>query len=118
MPKLTIVDHGTYEVPAGTRLINAIEDQGINILHRCGGYAKCTTCRVEFVEGEPGQITQAEQTRWKDDREAGLRLSCQMTIEDDMTVKVLNTLESTGLDSPGDRPQDKITPDPEWIEIQ
>ena len=118
MPKLTIVDHGTYEVPAGTRLVNAIEDQGIHILHRCGGYAKCTTCRVEFVDGEPGQITEAEQTRWKDDREPGLRLYCQMTIETDMTVKVLNTLESTGLDSAGDRPQDEITPDPQWIEIQ
>jgi photosystem II stability/assembly factor-like uncharacterized protein len=30
------------------RLVNAIEkDAGVDILHACGGNARCTTCRVE-----------------------------------------------------------------------
>ena len=117
MPKLTIEGHGTFEVEAGTRLVNAIEDQGVNILHRCGGHAKCTTCRVEFLDGEPETITQAEKDKWKDKQEDGFRLSCQITLEDDMTVRVINTVESTGLEDPGKRPADQITPEPEWTPL-
>jgi hypothetical protein len=35
-----------------------------------------------------------------------------------MRVRVINTLQSTGLDSPGDEPADKITPEPEWIPLE
>ena len=51
MPKLRIEDVGDYDVPKGTRLVNALEDNGGEPLHRCGGYARCTTCRVEFLGG-------------------------------------------------------------------
>ena len=115
MPKLRIEGHGTFDVNAGKRLVKAIEDQGINILHRCGGYAKCTTCRVEILDGEPARMTRAEQEKWKEKNAQGLRLSCQLTVEGDMYLKVINTLESTGLDDPGDTPEDDITPKPEWI---
>lgn len=115
MPRLTIEDHGTFEVQAGTRLVRAIEDAGINILHRCGGYAKCTTCRVEFLSGEPAQMTKAEKEKWKEKDTSGVRLSCQMTIEDEMRIKVINTVESTGLEDPGDTPKEDITPEPEWV---
>jgi ferredoxin len=30
------------------------------ILHRCGGYARCTTCRIEYLEGKPKKMTKAE----------------------------------------------------------
>jgi len=115
MPKLTIEDHGTFEVAEGSRLVKAIEGQDINILHRCGGYAKCTTCRVEFLEGEPSRMTKAERDKWKDKDTHGYRLSCQILVEDDMTIKVINTLENTNLDDPGDTPEDHITPEPDWI---
>ena len=36
------------EAPAGKKLVLALEDAGIDILHRCGGNARCTTCRVEI----------------------------------------------------------------------
>ncbi len=118
MPKLTIQGHGTFEVERGTRLVRAIEDLGINILHRCGGHAKCTTCRVEFISGEPEQMTKAEKEKWKDKDISNLRLSCQIKIESDMTIKVINTTESTGLKDPGDTPADHITPEPEWIAVK
>ena len=115
MPKLTIEGKGTFQVAAGTRLVNAIQDQGINILHRCGGYAKCTTCRVEFLDGEPERMTRAERDKWQDKNEDSYRLSCQITVDHDMSVRVLNTLENTGLDDPGKQPEEDITPDPDWI---
>lgn len=48
MPKISVEKFGSFEVAAGKRLVNALEDAGIQILHRCGGNARCTTCRVQF----------------------------------------------------------------------
>jgi ferredoxin len=59
MPKLTVDGYGTFEVPAEKRLVLAIEqDAKVDILHACGGNARCTTCRVEFIEGEPSSTPQ------------------------------------------------------------
>ncbi|NIS83141.1 MAG: 2Fe-2S iron-sulfur cluster binding domain-containing protein [Anaerolineales bacterium] len=117
MPKLTVEGFGVFDVPEGKRLVKAIEDNGIDILHRCGGFARCTTCRVEFLAGEPQQRTVAERDKLKEKGESGIRLSCQCLVEGDMSVRVINTLQSTGLDSPGDEPEDHITPEPEWVPL-
>jgi ferredoxin len=118
MPKLTVEGYGTFEVPERRRLVKAIEDNGVDILHRCGGYARCTTCRVEFVSGEPKLRTVAERDKLSQQGVSGVRLSCQCLVENDMTVRVINTLQSSGLDSPGDEPEDIITPEPEWVPLE
>ncbi|MBO9316426.1 MAG: 2Fe-2S iron-sulfur cluster binding domain-containing protein, partial [Chloroflexus sp.] len=51
MPVITIGER-SITVEPGTRLVLAIEQAGIAIGHRCGGNARCTTCRVVFAEGE------------------------------------------------------------------
>ena len=62
MPKLTVEGVGEFEVPAGKRLVLALTDEAkVDQLHACGGNARCTTCRVEFVAGEPDQMTVAEK---------------------------------------------------------
>ncbi len=118
MPKLEIEDAGTFEVEEGKRLVLAIEeDAGVDILHRCGAYAKCTTCRVEFLEGEPGRMTEAEREVLESRNLLGeVRLSCQSVCDHDMKVRVLMTVTSTGLDGPGNKPEPEITPPPEWTE--
>ncbi len=63
MPHVAVEGYSGFEVPAGTRLANALEANGVDILHRCGGYARCTTCRVVFVAGETEQMTQAEYNK-------------------------------------------------------
>lgn len=112
MPKLIINNVGEFEVPSGTRLVNALEDNGGEPLHRCGGYARCTTCRVEFLEGEPEIMTQAEKEKLqnKKESEGQFRLSCQCTVDHDMHVKVLLPFSESGLDDPGPRPEEKMTP--------
>lgn len=115
MPTITVTNFGVFDVPANTRLVNALEDAGIPILHRCGGNARCTTCRVKFHSGEPRQITLAEIQKWSERGESGYRLSCQCLVEGDMHLTVINTLQSSGLDDPGKRPTDHITPTPEWV---
>lgn len=118
MAKITVVDGPTFEADANTRLVRAIEDAGIDILHRCGGYARCTTCRVEFVEGEPTEITQAELDKLGDQENLGkFRLSCQVLCSGDMTVKPLMLLsQMENMDDPGSTPQDEMTPEPVWVE--
>jgi len=92
-------DTVTFEVADGTRLTNAIEAQGIDILHRCGGYAKCTTCRVSFDSGEPAGMNAAEAAKLDGNNE--FRLSCQLSCAGDMAVNVLMTMASSGLDDAG-----------------
>jgi len=115
MPRVEVESRGAFEVAPGTRLVRAIEDNGVDILHRCGGYARCTTCRVEFRAGEPQQITAAEQAKLAERGLLGqVRLSCQILVDHDMTVHVVNTLAESGLPDPGPTPEPFITPEPEW----
>ena len=88
-------------------------------LHACGGNARCTTCRVEFLSGEPRKITQAEKDLLAArglDKFASLRLSCQILCEGDMTVKAISRLAGSGRADAGKRPADQITPPPVWAE--
>ena len=96
-----------FAAEEGRKLVLALEDAGIDILHRCGGNAKCTTCRVEVLEGDPGEMGEAERNRLA--LETGLaenvRLSCQVHINDDLNVRVINQASVRGLD-PGPRPSE------------
>ena len=108
MPKIaaeTATDTKEFEAQDGRKLVLAIEDAGIDILHRCGGNAKCTTCRVEVLAGDPGEMGEQERNRLA--METGLaenvRLSCQVRIHDDLRVRVVNQSSTRGLDA-GPRP--------------
>ena len=96
-----------FEAEEGRKLVLAIEDSGIDILHRCGGNARCTTCRVEVVAGDPGEIGEPEKLilATKTDLGDHTRLSCQVRIIDDLHVKVINQASVKGID-PGTRPED------------
>ncbi|MBA2448789.1 MAG: (2Fe-2S)-binding protein [Chloroflexi bacterium] len=114
MPKLT-VDDRTADVPDGQRLVLAIEAQGVNIGHRCGGFARCTTCRVEFLDGEPDTMTDAEYAVLKTrDLLSQYRLSCQIVCDHDMSVRPGMTRESAGWDDTGPTPEPTVTPEAAW----
>ncbi|MGL6095967.1 MAG: 2Fe-2S iron-sulfur cluster-binding protein [Fimbriiglobus sp.] len=117
MPTLTVDGTGTFEVPAGKRLVNAlVDDAGVDQLHACGGNARCTTCKVEFVAGEPDRITEAEKTVLAAKGLTGVRLSCQIECNADMTVKVISRLAGSGRADAGKRPTDAIAPPPVWVD--
>jgi ferredoxin len=116
MSKLSVEGYGTFEVPADKRLVLAIEqDAKVDIMHACGGNARCTTCRVEFVSGEPSAMTVAEKQVLTAKGLTGVRLSCQMLCDHDMTVRAISRLEGTGRPDPGRTPEPVITPPPEWV---
>ncbi|QDT96744.1 2Fe-2S iron-sulfur cluster-binding protein [Gimesia aquarii] len=118
MPKLTVENVGEFDVEAGKRLVLALTDDAhIDQLHACGGASRCTTCRVEFVEGEPGQMTVAEKNTLEAREVSDCRLSCQILCDHDMTVRVISRLEGSGRADAGNRPKDDIEPQPvEWTD--
>jgi ferredoxin len=116
MPKLTVDGYGTFDIPQDKRLVLAIEqDAHVDILHACGGNARCTTCRVEFIEGEPSRTTAAEQQVLAAKGVTGVRLSCQILCDHDMTVRAISRLEGSGRPDPGRTPEPTITPPPVWL---
>ena len=118
MPQLTVDGVGTVDVPAGKRLVNALLDEAkIDQLHACGGNARCTTCRVQFVRGEPERMTEAEKqvlTARGLIGQPGLRLSCQVLCDHDMEVQAISRLAGSGRADAGKRPADEITPPAVW----
>lgn len=95
MPILTIVHaqgQDSYEVPAGANLRETMLREGhspyapIARKLNCGGRGLCATCGVEILEGEP--VPQ----HWHDKAAKRFRyprLSCQIALEQDMTVRVM-----------------------------
>ena len=115
VPKLTVEGVGTFDVPAGKRLVLALVDEaGVDQLHACGGNAACTTCKVEFVSGEPEQMAEAEKRVLAAKGLSGVRLSCQLACDADMTVRCVSRLAGSGRKNAGARPADAIEPPPVW----
>jgi len=115
MPKLTVEGFESVDVGADRRLVLAVEqDAHVDILHACGGVARCTTCRVEFIDGEPAQMTKAEKERLEARALTGVRLSCQILCDHDMTIRAISRLAGSGRPDPGPTPAETITPPPEW----
>ena len=116
MPTLTVEGFTPVDVESGKRLVLALEqDAHVDQLHACGGNARCTTCRVEFISGEPTKWTKAEKTRLEERGLTGIRLSCQIVCDHDMTVRAISRLAGSGRPDPGPTPDPAIQPPPEWI---
>ncbi len=96
-----------FDAETGTKLVLALEDNGVDILHRCGGNARCTTCRIEILSGDPGSIGDDEAAilSTKEGLSDHTRLSCQIRLADDLHVKVINQVSVNCIDA-GTRPED------------
>ncbi|MBL9083260.1 MAG: (2Fe-2S)-binding protein [Planctomycetales bacterium] len=117
MPKLTVEGVGEFEVAPGKRMVLALkEDAGTDQLHACGGNARCTTCRVKFIDGEPTQITVAERDLLAARGLTDVRLSCQIVCDHDMTVQVISRLEGSGRKDAGSPVAPDIQPPPQWTQ--
>ena len=81
-------------VAAGTSILKAAHDGGVDVTATCGGRGRCTSCRVKFVEGTIPPPTIMDEIQLGDDlvRE-GYRLSCQCTVTEPITVQVAPPLE-------------------------
>lgn len=117
MPKLTVEGVGEFEIATGKRLVLALsDDAGVDQLHACGGHARCTTCRVSFVDGEPQRMTVAERDLLAARGLSDVRLSCQIACDHDMKVRIISRLEGSGRKDAGSPPAADIQPPPQWVE--
>jgi ferredoxin len=106
MPQIEVEGKKTFEAPENQKLVLAIEDAGIDILHRCGGNARCITCRVEVLSGTVPPISEVEiEALEEPDLIAKYRLSCQLRVHGDLKVRLWKTATEEGI-TPGERPED------------
>ncbi len=105
MPEITAAGFAPFEAEEGQKLVLAIEGAGIDISHRCGGNARCTTCRVKFLDGEEPAMGQLEHDCLEEDGVLGqFRLSCQIRVDRPMHVEVLMRASEQGWE-PGPTPE-------------
>jgi ferredoxin len=107
MPKVQVGEQ-VFHAEEGKKLVLALEDHGIDILHLCGGNAKCGTCRVEVLSGELELISPLEERALSGkgiQTDGHIRLSCQLRLKNDLSVKPMLTVHETGM-GPGPRPKD------------
>jgi len=60
-------------------------------------------------------MTEAERAKLAERGLSGVRLSCQIVCEHDMTVRAISRLEGSGRPDPGTRPEPDIHPEPVWV---
>ena len=106
MPQVTVEGEKSIEVESGKKLVLGLEDGGIDVLHRCGGNARCTTCRVEILSGEVPPMSDEEREALEEpELIEKYRLSCQLRVESDLSVRVAKRAHVEGIGA-GPRPTD------------
>ena len=75
-------------VKSGSKLLNTLADNKLYVSSACGGGGTCAQCKVKVFEGG-GDILETE-TSHINKREAreGTRLSCQVTVKQNMKIEV------------------------------
>ncbi|HKL43215.1 MAG TPA: 2Fe-2S iron-sulfur cluster binding domain-containing protein [Clostridia bacterium] len=86
--KLIINDDKEYIVTGGDTLLSSLIEQEVFIPSACGGKGSCGYCKVKVLEGggrflptESGYVTEEE-------KENGVRLSCQLKVKEDIRIKI------------------------------
>ena len=110
MPKITATtatETVSFDATAGRKLVLELEDNGVDMLHRCGGNARCTTCGIEVIAGDAGAKTEAEIAvlEAKGIDNPTFRLSCQIRCQNDLSVKVLRQVSTAGIEA-GTKPEE------------
>lgn len=78
----------SLNVSAGGKLLDVLSDEKIYISSACGGGGTCALCKVKVFEGG-GDILPTELAHiTKREARAGVRLSCQVAVKQDMKVEV------------------------------
>jgi Na+-transporting NADH:ubiquinone oxidoreductase subunit F len=85
---ILINDEKEVETPVGAKLLGALADAELFVSSACGGGGTCGQCKVKVFEGG-GSILPTEETHInKREAREGERLSCQVTVKQDMKIEV------------------------------
>ena len=85
---VVINDDRELHLPVGIKLMQGLADADIFVASACGGGGTCGQCKVRVLEG--GGAILATETSLINRRDAAqhYRLSCQVTVKQDMRVRV------------------------------
>lgn len=85
---ILVNDEKEIQTPVGSKLLGALADAHLFVSSACGGGGTCGQCKVKISEGG-GSILPTEETHInKREARAGERLSCQVTVKQDMKIEV------------------------------
>lgn len=77
------------EVKAGTTILDAARQAGVELVAVCGGEGTCGTCRVHPFEGQLSPPTFSEEIELSvEDIASGYRLACQTEVLSDVRVDI------------------------------
>ena len=86
---LTILPDGlTVAVAPGVSVLEACRDHGIHLPGICGGRGRCRECRVTVVGRDVAPSALDRSLLEPGDLAKGWRLSCQLTVDGDLTVEL------------------------------
>ena len=86
--EILINDEKKIHVPAGSKLLTALADNGLFVSSACGGGGTCGQCKVKMHSGG-GEILPTELSHiTKREAADGERLSCQVSVKHNMSIEV------------------------------
>ena len=84
-------DNYNKEVEAGSRLMDAINENNISIESTCGSKGKCGKCKVKLLEGKISNITENEKKLLSEKEiEEKIVFACERTVLGDITIEIIN----------------------------
>jgi Na+-transporting NADH:ubiquinone oxidoreductase subunit F len=78
----------TISVPVGGKLLQTLADAKLFVPSACGGGGTCAQCRVKVFEGGGSILPTEESHINKREAREGDRLSCQVSVKQDMKIEV------------------------------
>lgn len=86
--EIVINDERKIKVPTGGKLLGVLAEEKIFVSSACGGGGTCAQCKVKVFEGGGDLLpTESGSVNRREARE-GVRLSCQVTVKQDMKIEV------------------------------
>ncbi len=78
----------TIAVPVGGKLLGALANESLFVPSACGGGGSCAQCKVKIFEGGGTLLPTEEGHINKRAAASGERLSCQVTVKQDMKIEI------------------------------
>lgn len=91
MPNVKVIDNGKEVILQATKgevLSKVLKDNNINIKFPCHANGRCGKCLVKVISGNVPVSSTDEKKLSPEQIKEGLRASCRLYVEEDLTVEI------------------------------
>jgi Na+-transporting NADH:ubiquinone oxidoreductase subunit F len=85
---LTVNDEQEFTVEGGRDLLSTLTGNKVFVPSACGGRGTCGECKLKVLEGAGPLLPTEEPHLEPHEREAGIRLSCQVKVRQDIRIEI------------------------------